>query len=653
MRLLLSLTLAALLAAAGPAQTPPVSKGDAMINAYLAAETDKLSQKFLDGAKTLDEWTAKRPRLHREYLDMLGLWPLPEKNPLQATATRTFESQGVVIDNLHYQSRPGLYVTANLYRPKGNTTKLPTILYVCGHTPKGRDGNKTAFQDHGLWFASNGYNCLVLDTLQLGEIPGLHHGTYRENRWWWHSAGYSPAAVECWNGVRGIDYLLTRADVDPDKIGVTGISGGGAATIWIAAADERVKVAVPVSGMADLESYVKNKIVNGHCDCMFLYNTYQWEWTTILALIAPRPMLFANSNNDSIFPMDANRRIAARMQTVYGMYGKANLTTDYVSKGGHAYRPDLRVAVFKFLNKHLKGDTTSAVEDSASFKEIPGKDLRVFPTDDDLPKDRINGKIDETFVARGKFVLPPPKGFTKWRDELIAEIRERCFRPFPTSIGGSEIQGPALDAETEPGIRGGATFAGGNKESLKRTLMVHSLKRLENNEAFAKDFPNERKLMWADTLIFGVSTRQIHHPWDRKSPPNTVARSHILLGRTVDQGSVRDVISMMETYKKELKDNPNTPHHWIVVGSGEASIIAAYAALLNPSINEVAVHAPPTSHMVGPHFPGILRILDIPDAFGLLAPRPLTILGDDPAFDRTAEIYRLAGAADKLKRVKK
>src|SRR5438046_5886406 len=142
MRSLLSCTLVALLAAPALAQPKPtdVKSGDAMINAYLAAETDKLSRKFLDGAKTLDEWTAKRPRLYREYLDMLGLWPLPEKNPLNATITRTFENQGVVIDNLHYQSRPGLYVTANLYRPKNNTKKLPTILYVCGHTNKGRDG---------------------------------------------------------------------------------------------------------------------------------------------------------------------------------------------------------------------------------------------------------------------------------------------------------------------------------------------------------------------------------------------------------------------------------------------------------------------------------------------------------------------------------
>src|SRR5205807_268800 len=287
----------------------------------------------------------------------------------------------------------GLHVTGNLYRPKPNLNtnlsggrkppgrgdqtsdreqrgfKYPAILYVCGHSGRGRNGNKTAFQDHGMWFAKNGYVCLVIDTLQLGEIPGIHHGTYGirgtepvETRFWWQALGYTPAGVECWNGVRGIDYLVSRPDVDSERIAVTGISGGGAATFWIAAADERVKCAVPVSGMSDLESYVKNKVINGHCDCMFLYNTYQWDWTTIAALVAPRPLLFANSDNDSIFPMDANRRIIAKLRKIYKMYGKPELVDEYVSKGGHDYRPDLRIAIFKWINQHTKNDTTTPVE---------------------------------------------------------------------------------------------------------------------------------------------------------------------------------------------------------------------------------------------------------------------------------------------------
>src|SRR4051794_20482355 len=114
---------------------------------------------------------------------MLGLWPLPEKTPLHVQTTGTLERNGVVIEKVDYQSRPGLYVTGNLYRPRRSRGRLPAVLYVCGHSNRGRNGNKTAYQVHGLWFASNNYICLMLDTLQLGEVKGYHHGTYNLGRW--------------------------------------------------------------------------------------------------------------------------------------------------------------------------------------------------------------------------------------------------------------------------------------------------------------------------------------------------------------------------------------------------------------------------------------------------------------------------------------
>ncbi len=622
--------------------------GDEMIEKYLAAETDKLSAKVLDGAKTIDEWKANRPRLYQEFMDMLGLWPIPEKTPLKATKTGEIEAHGVVVESVHFQSKPGLYVTANVYRPKFDASakrkQLPAIVYVCGHSSKGRDGNKTAFQDHGFWFANNGYVCIILDTLQLGEIPGLHHGTYGRvpPRWWWHSIGYSPAAVECWNGVRAIDYLVSRPDVDPAKIGVTGISGGGAATFWIAAADERVKVAVPVSGMADLETYVKNKVINGHCDCMFLYNTYQWDWTTIAALVAPRPMLFANSDKDPIFPMDANRRVMAKLHKLYGMYdekaqGRPSLgLAEYVSPGGHDYRPDLRVAIFKFINKHLKGDATTKVEDSARYTPLEGRKLRVFPTDDDLPKDALNGRIDETFIPAAKVVLPEKGKYAEWKAGMIARLKQQSFRGISNTVSVAKLRkGEQIffkDVETELGISTWLFDAG--DDTILFVLAENEKKADKDwNAWFQKNFPD-------GAFLYGPRG-VVTNAWTSKSPPNYVDRSHLLLGMTIDQARVHDVCSTVRALPKKQK----------LMGQGQAGILAAYAALFEPSIKEVVVIDPPKSHKDGPHFLNVLRVLDIPEALGLLAPTPLTIIGGrDPAFDRTAEIYRLAGAADKLTR---
>jgi dienelactone hydrolase len=624
--------------AQAPAQPKP---GDVMIEKYLAAKTDELSKRVLDGATTRAEWEQRLPRLRREYFDMLGLWPLPEKTPLKATVTGTLEHDGVVIEKLHFQSRPHLYVTGNLYRPRSVQGKLPAILYVCGHSDRGRDGNKSAYQNHGLWFAKHGYVCLILDSLQLGEIRGVHHGTYGirgktpvETRFWWHAAGYTPAGVECWNGIRAIDYLQTRPEVDPDRIGVTGISGGGAATFWIAAADERVKVAVPVSGMSDLECYVKNKVINGHCDCMFLYNTYGWDWTTIAALVAPRPLLFANSDNDKIFPMDGNRRVIAKLRKLYAMYGKPELVDEYISQGGHEDRPDLRVAAFKWMNRHLKQDTTTPIG-SVEFKPLPGKELRVFPTDADVPADALNGRIDETFVPRGKVTLPDKGRFAEWRTRMLKELREG-FRGLPKEI---------LPAEATPrspqGLKILRTELGIEAQLLDSTPLGADVAQWEIR-LHDKEPPSLRLLPGITILPRGV-----FEPWTRQSPPNYVERAHALLGHTVDEGRLRDLMSIRRYYQKaghKLEDQH-------LFGRGPAGVLAAYAALLQPPVKEIVIMDPPKSHKDGPYFLGILRVLDIPEALGLLAPTPLTIIGgNDPAFDRTEQIYRLAGAADKLTR---
>jgi hypothetical protein len=115
-----AITAIAIVALALPsvAAEPENAPGEAMIEQYLVREADRLSRRVLDGATTREEWEARRPRLKQEYFDMLGLWPLPEKTPLHPRVTGTLERGAFVVEKLHFQSRPGLYVTGNLYRPK-------------------------------------------------------------------------------------------------------------------------------------------------------------------------------------------------------------------------------------------------------------------------------------------------------------------------------------------------------------------------------------------------------------------------------------------------------------------------------------------------------------------------------------------------------
>src|SRR3954469_24662427 len=207
-------------------------RGDRMLSAYFQAETQRLSDACLADIKTSRDLEAHRNEYRRQLSEMLGLDPLPPRTPLDAVVTGKLERDGVIVEKVHLQSRPHLYVTGNLYLPAERNGKLPGVLYLCGHSNLKKNGvsygAKVTYQHHGAWLAQNGFACLVIDTLQLGEIEGLHHGTNREGMWWWNSRGYTPAGVETWNATRAIDYLVSRPEVDAERIGVTGRSGGGA-----------------------------------------------------------------------------------------------------------------------------------------------------------------------------------------------------------------------------------------------------------------------------------------------------------------------------------------------------------------------------------------------------------------------------------------
>jgi len=491
----------------------------------------------------------------------------------------------------------------------------------------------------------------------LRQIKSIHHGTSREQRWWWHSRGYTPAGVECWNGIRGIDYLVSRPDVDPERIGVTGISGGGAATYWIAAVDERAKVAVAVSGMADLVSYVPNRTINGHCDCMFLHNIHQWPWTHIAGLIVPRPLLFVNSTQDGIFPMDSNERVINRLERLYCLFEAGDRVDAVVSVGPHAYREDIRKAAFRFLNIHLKGDAGEIMD---SEKEIvtevaKGKkvypispaSLRVFPEDKDLPSDAINAVIDESFVPMAK-VNPPTAGeFERWKRNLVAELRRVTFRGLPERIPAARLAAEGTDARiiSEEGIEIPLTAAQNGKDKSPGRIWLVVLGETDKPGTIPGWF---RGSATDADGVYLIEPRGIGRTrWTRKNPPNYVERSHVLLGRTVDTGRVRDIAAAARL----LFERAESKAEIRVAGQGAAGVLGAYAALLEPEIAAVVLVEPPPSHMTtgAPQFLNVLRVCDIPDVLGMAAPRPLVLKNAPEAMaTKVRAIYKAADAEDKL-----
>ena len=445
-----------------------------MFARYFENETKRLAKADLAEIRTLGDWNEKKNEYRLQLREMLGLDPLPERTPLQVKITGTVQHDEFEVRKLHYQSSPGLYVTGNLYVPKKLTAPAPAILYVCGHGRVQIDGvnygNKTHYQHHGAWFARNGYVCLTIDTIQLGELEGIHHGTYRHRMWWWNSRGYTPAGVEAWNGIRAIDLLESLDFVDKNRIGVTGRSGGGAYSWWIATLDERIKAAAPVAGITDLQNHVVDGVVEGHCDCMFQVNTYRWDFAQVAALVAPRPLLILNTDRDGIFPIDGVTRLHAKVARIYELHGKPQNLGLAITPGGHSDSQELRIPAFNWFNKHLKGDTGPIT--TLASKEFTPQQLKVYKTE---PADERTTTIHDSFprIASGEETADPG---------VLKVIRHKSFGAWPSGdtelnlrkaweVVHDGVRFAAFDFDSQPHVRLRMYIA--HKAGLAKPEAVH------------------------------------------------------------------------------------------------------------------------------------------------------------------------------------
>jgi dienelactone hydrolase len=649
------------------ADAPPLGE-------YFRAETARIAGRPLLGISQPSDWMNARPRLQRELKEMLGLWPTPQRGDLRARVTATVERPEFVIEKILYESVPGLFVTGNLYRPREANGRLPAILYVCGHSKVEKDGliigNKAHYQHHPAWFAANGYVCLVIDTLQLGELPGLHHGTAREGKWWWQSRGYTPAGVEAWNGVRAIDYLVSRADVDAKKIGVTGRSGGGATSWWLGAIDDRIAAVAPVAGITDLQNHVVDGVVQGHCDCMYIVNTYRWDYDTLAALVAPKPLLVENTNEDPIFPEDGVRRIYRQLERVYAWHGAADRLGLVIGQGGHADTTELRHPAFAFFEKWLKGKSESAITEPD--RSVPIEELKVLKPGE-IPAGNKNDTIHESFVA--KAVSPAPPRTSRDKHDMEAkwseDLARRVFGGWPDAeVGAALDEKIAVDVEvgglrarrinfdSQPGVRLSAWLFTTQRGEPARELAVEigdevnwkakwrwleadgggggggggALGRAGDLGAAVR---NQTSRGVARMIVFPRGVGPTAWPAEKDIH---VRRRFALLGQTLAGMQVWDVRRAL-ALARALQDTKGAKVE--LVAAGPSAALAIWVAVHEPEVSSLVLTNPPRSVREGPAFQNLERVLEMPQALAMLYPRRVTLV------DADADAWRWARDAAK------
>ncbi len=616
------------------------------IRNYLITQAGDITGNALKSLQNKDDWKDIKDDRYQELVEMLGLVNMPlegERSPLNIKKTGSIQMDGYRIEKLYYESLPGLYVPANLYIPDNITEAVPAILYQCGHSRT----QKVHYQAHPRRYAQLGFVCLIVETIQWGEVYGEHWGCYSKGWFNWYSKGYTPAGVETWNGIRGLDLLSQMSEVDPSKLGVTGISGGGALTWYIAAIDQRIKAAATVCGNSNLESHIRTRTIDEHCDCMMPVNTYLRDFHDIGALIAPRPLFIAQADRDGMNTIESSIEVYESLKDFYALFDAEKDINFISTPGGHSYHPNSRKAIFSFFINHLM-DKNIPADKIADVDESPDamlseEKLKVYI--DGIPTNDITTLIQDSFIS--KPAAPEIKSvgdLEAYRNEVVALLKEHTFYGFPETpipldskielraLDGSAFGSEKYSFNTEEGWRIKLDIRYRNPRDEKRPLMIVLRSPDEkrwDSEGFISHLDNQWNIAYLEVRGIGEFGWATELQWH-------VRRASAWTGRTIASMRIYDVLRAIE-FAGELADVD--PVQIGLAARGEMASIALYTALLNGNCKTLILQNPPASLDVPSNPDGrgealellnVLQITDINQVPALLHPTQTYIVGNMP-----------------------
>ncbi len=410
-----------------------------------------------------EEWEAQRPFLRENLAACFGEQP-GERCELEPVVTAVLPRDGYRVENVRLQTRPGWYMGANVYLPAEQTAPTPAVLMPLGHFAWGRRSHEIQMACATL--ARRGYVALTLDMPGYGDRAGVGSHTvptYAPLL----TVGLSLGGLQLWDNRRCLDYLCSRPEVDPTRLGCTGASGGGSQTMYLTALDDRVACAVPTVFIGSARHYAEY----GCCVCEAARGVVQVgdDWL-LLALAAPRPILMVNATNDPTFPIWYAHLALDSLRQVYRLYGQEDGVDLVEFYRDHGYYQSARLAGYAWFDRWLRGvetDPREIVEAPVWTEPEDGDTLLVPGVEQSLTvaqlvtrraDEQLSSPPSDPAASRARLLshclggFPPVRGATSWTsietlDRGDHTVEKLALRTEPDVLVPALLLKPVLDRQ--------------------------------------------------------------------------------------------------------------------------------------------------------------------------------------------------------------
>ena len=583
-----------------------------------------------------EEIAALRDKVRSELGRMWG--PFPARTPLNARQVGTIDAGDHRIERIVFESRPDFHVTANLYLPPRQGAKTPAIIFPCGHGSAGKASE--TYQLFSALTARNGIAVLTWDPLGQGERHQYVDSGTGRTRFRAGSGEHRILGDRCylvgdnlmqyraWDCIRALDYLESRQEIDPARIGIAGQSGGGMVTLQFACFDDRLKAAFVSCAVASFRAKSEALLIAD--PEQVLYGTLRAgiDHPELLAAFAPRPLMIGAAKRDYV-PIEGARRTHAELASVYEKLAASERLHLVETDATHGMNRDLREAAASFFLSTLAGEER-AVSEGDSQPRQPGE--LACTASGQVAVSLQSKNVADLFVAKAEaiepnFDLPRSESeFGVYQSLIANRIKDVTRVGSYKAEFGIDVPTRFLDAGV---YAKGAVFLvaeQGKDHPIVQRYLIDAVVAA-NHSLYGLDLRG-----WGATRPV-MPELDVGFEWD-----DFLAYRSLELGRPLFGQRLKDLLATAPRLTKR--------RDWIVIGVGIGGLVAAHAAVLDPRIaGVVSVEAPisyrsvlddPESTLpVSSLLPGVLGQYEVRDVYAAVAPRPLLVVNPQDSRRRT------------------